>query len=642
MSDDQKKSNFRPFVPSEKIVPEMTAISVLMGLILAVVFGAANAYLGIRVGMTISASVPAAVISMGIFRGAMQKESILESNFVQTVGSSGESLAAGAIFTLPAIFLWAKEGRMDKPEFFEIVAICIIGGLLGVFFMIPLRNALIVKEHSILPYPEGEACAEVLIAGEKGGSKASTVFAGAGIAAVFKFLTDGVKVIPAEINSPADGLGMYKGRIGTQINPAVFSVGYICGPKMSSYIFAGGLVSWLVLIPLIVLFGSDATIYPGTEVIAELFAKGGVDMIWSTYIRYIGAGALAAGGLISFIKIFPVIIRIFKDSFIHFISNKSENITRTEKDMSTKVIVAVIGLITLFIAIVPTIPIGIVGAIIIVLVSYFFAAVSARMVGLVGSSNNPVSGMTIAALLFATVFLKMIGKINEPGMKAAITIGTIICIVCAISGDISQDLKTGYLVGATPVKQQYGEILGVIIASFSISAVLFLFESVGGYGTDIFPAPQAVLMKMIVEGVMGGKLPWALVFSGAAISICAEIAGITVLPFAVGIYLPIQLSACIMAGGFVRYIVENKKYGSEREKESSSSRGILYCSGMIAGEGLVGIVIALLAVGGFAKFIDLSKVLNYSSVSGTIVSIIAFLIMIGLVFKFVFRRRTKR
>ena len=307
------KNEFKPYIPAERITPELTVTSIIMGVILAVVFGAANAYLGLRVGMTVSASIPAAVIAMGVIRVIMRKNSILESNLVQTIGSAGESLAAGAIFTLPALFLWASEGVMEKPSLLEITLIALLGGLLGVFFMIPLRNALIVREHGTLPYPEGQACAEVMLAGEEGGANASTVFAGMGFAAAFKFIIDGLKLVPGEVSLEGSAKN-YPGAIGTQIYPAVMSVGYICGPRISSYMFAGGLLSWVVLIPIIVLFGSELTLYPGTEAIGEIFANGGAGSIWGTYIRYIGAGALAAGGIISLVKSLPLIIRTFRDA----------------------------------------------------------------------------------------------------------------------------------------------------------------------------------------------------------------------------------------------------------------------------------------------------------------------------------------
>ena len=628
------KEQFKPFIPAEKIVPEMTVFSIIMGAILAVIFGAANAYLGLRVGMTVSASIPAAVISMGVIRKILHRDSILENNFVQTVGSAGESLAAGAIFTLPAMFLWAKDGIMEKPNLVEIMIICLVGGLLGVFFMVPLRNALIVKEHGTLPYPEGQACAEVLLAGEKGGDSASVVFAGLGISAVFKFVIDGLGLVPSEINTPSTGLGSFKGQMGTQIYPAVFSVGYICGPKISSYMFCGGVISWMMLIPLIVMFGSDAVLYPGTAPIGEMFAQGGVSAIWGSYIRYIGAGALATGGIISLIKSLPMIVTTFRDSMKALAGGQGESELRTDRNISMKVVVICLTVLIVLTGVLPQIPVGIGGAVLIAVFGFFFAAVSSRMVGIVGSSNNPVSGMAIATLLFSTIILKATGADGAAGMKAAIAIGTVICIVAAIAGDTSQDLKTGYLVGATPIKQQYGEIIGTVVSAIAIGGVLYLLDAAWGFGSEQLGAPQATLMKMIVEGVMGGKLPWGLVITGVVLACVVEILGIPVLPFAIGVYLPTQLSACIMIGGLVRLYFDRKKYASEQEQNRVTNRGVLYCSGMIAGEGLVGIVLAILAVIGVSDKINMAGVLNLSAGAGNIASAVVFAVMILLVFKF--------
>ena len=594
------KKDFKPYVPAEKITAELTVTSVIMGVILAVVFGAANAYLGLRVGMTVSASIPAAVIAMGIIRIVMRRNSILESNIVQTIGSAGESLAAGAIFTLPALFLWADEGKMENPSLIEITLIALIGGLLGVFFMIPLRNALIVKEHGTLPYPEGTACAEVMLAGEKGGSSASTVFAGLGFAAVFKFIIDGLKVVSGEVSLKVKG---FAGEIGTQIYPAVMSVGYICGARISSFMFAGGVLSWLVLIPLIVLFGGDQILYPAEVSVNDLYANGGTSAIWSSYIRYIGAGALAAGGIISLIKSMPLIIKTFGGAMKSMKGASGETNIRTSKEINLKIVIAAVLVLTILIWLIPAIPVSLLGAFIIVIFGFFFATVSSRMVGLVGSSNNPVSGMAIATLLIATVILKVTGATGIEGMASAIAIGSIICIVSAIAGDTSQDLKTGYILGATPRKQQIGEIIGVIAAALAIGGTLYLLNSAWRFGSNELGAPQATLMKLIVEGVMGGDLPWTLVFIGAFIAVVVELIGIPVLPFAIGIYLPVHLNACIMVGGLVRLVLEKSK---KKEKDAIVNDGILFSSGMIAGEGLVGIVLALLAVFGLDKVINLS------------------------------------
>jgi len=635
MNDNKE---FKPYIPAEKVTPEITVASVVMGIFLAVVFGAANAYLGLRVGMTVSASIPAAVIAMGVIRVIMRKNSILESNFVQTVGSAGESLAAGAIFTLPALFLWAAEGKMDKPGIVEITLIALLGGLLGVFFMVPLRNALIVKEHGVLPYPEGTACAEVLLAGEEGGANASTVFAGMGFAAAFKFIIDGLKAVPSEVNLRVKG---YAGEIGTQIYPAVFSVGYICGPRISSYMFAGGVFSWMVMIPLIVMFGGELLLYPGEAPIGQMFAEGGASAIWGSYIRYIGAGALAAGGIISLIKSLPLIVRTFRDALKSMKVGGEVSTLRTAQDLSMKVVLSAIALCTILVWLVPAIPVTLLGAVIVVIFGFFFATVSSRMVGLVGSSNNPVSGMAIATLLIATVILKLTGDSGVHGMQGAIAIGSIICIVAAISGDTSQDLKTGFLLGATPKKQQYGEVIGVVASAFAIGGTLYLLDTAWGFGSEELAAPQATLMKMIIEGVMDANLPWTLVFIGVFTAIIVEILGIPVLPFAIGVYLPVQLNACIMVGGIVRLVFDKMKK-EEKDKEKIISDGILFCSGMIAGEGLVGILLALLAVAGVDKVIDISGYLNLTTPWAEIGSLVVFALVILSLLKFSIWKKVKK
>ena len=635
----ENKNEFKPYIAAEKVTPEMTVTSIIMGVILAVVFGAANAYLGLRVGMTVSASIPAAVIAMGVIRIIMRKNSILESNIVQTIGSAGESLAAGAIFTLPALFLWAAEGKMDKPDMLEITLIALIGGLLGVFFMVPLRNALIVKEHGVLPYPEGTACAEVLLAGEKGGANASTVFAGMGFAALFKFIIDGLKLVSGEVSASVKG---FAGEIGTQIYPAVMSVGFICGARISSFMFAGGMLSWLVLIPLIVLFGADITLYPGTAPISEIFASGGAGAIWSTYIRYIGAGALAAGGIISLIKNLPLIVKTFSGAMKSMKGTGAVSQERTAQDLNLKIVVIAIIVLTLLIWLIPAIPVSLLGAAIIVVFGFFFATVSSRMVGLVGSSNNPVSGMAIATLLIATLILKVTGMDGIEGMCSAIAIGSIICIVSAIAGDTSQDLKTGYILGSTPKKQQIGEVIGSVAAALAIGGTLYLLDSAWGFGSDQLGAPQATLMKLIIEGVMGGDLPWGLVFIGVFIAIVVEIIGIPVLPFAIGVYLPVQLNACIMVGGVIRLLMEKMKK-KEEEKQEIINDGVLFSSGMIAGEGLVGILLALLAVFGVDSAIDLSARFGISKTVADIGGIVLFAIIILTLLKFtIFKKRNKK
>ena len=617
-----KNTEFKPYIPAEKITPELTVTSVIMGCILAVIFGAANAYLGLRVGMTVSASIPAAVISMGVIRVILRRNSILESNMVQTIGSAGESLAAGAIFTMPALFLWAEEGLTSKPGIVEITLIALCGGILGVLFMVPLRNALIVKEHATLLYPEGTACADVLLAGEEGGANASTVFSGMGLAAIFKFVVDGLKLLPADVSA---AFKSFKGEIGMEVYPALLGVGYIVGPKIASYMFTGSLIGWMVIFPLICLFGPDTWMYPAAEgtTIAQLYANGGASAIWSTYVKYIGAGAIATGGIISLIKSLPLIVTTFRDSMKSMKGSKNTSTERTAQDLPMQFILLGVIAMVFIIWIVPAIPVTLLGAVIIVVFGFFFATVSSRMVGLVGSSNNPVSGMAIATLLIATFAIKSSGKTGIDGMTAAIAVGSVICIIAAIAGDTSQDLKTGYLLGATPKKQQMGEMLGVVVSGLAIGGVLYLLDAAWGYGTAEIPAPQAQLMKMIVEGIMGGNLPWGLVFVGVFLAICLEILRIPVMPFAIGLYLPIYLNATIMIGGIVRGLLDRRKGVDEKTKTAQATDGTLYCAGMIAGEGLVGILLAIFAVVGIS--LDMSGVVNLGNIGGVVLMIIMIL-----------------
>ena len=624
------QESFKPYIPAEKITAEMTATSVIMGIILSVVFGAANAYLGLRVGMTVSASIPAAVISMGVIRVLLKKNSILESNMVQTIGSAGESLAAGAIFTMPALFLWAKEGLCDKPSILEITLIALCGGILGVLFMVPLRNALIVKEHATLLYPEGTACADVLLAGEEGGANASTVFSGMGLAAIFKFIVDGLKMIPSDI---AVSFSSFKGALGMEVYPALLGVGYIVGPKTASYMFTGSLVGWMVIIPLICLFGANISLYPAAAgtTIADLYAAGGADAIWSNYVKYIGAGAIATGGIISLIKSLPLIASTFRDAMKSMKGGSASGTSRTEKDLPMPFILGGILLIILIIWLAPAIPVSPLGALLIVIFGFFFSTVSARMVGMIGSSNNPVSGMTIATLLIATMILKATGNVGIEGMIGSMAIASVICICAAIAADTSQDLKTGYLLGATPVKQQIGELIGVIAAGLAIGGVLYLLDSAWGYGGAEVPAPQATLMKMIVEGIMGGNLPWNLVFTGVFLAIALEVLRIPVMPFAIGLYLPIYLNTSIMIGGAVRWFMDSRKNVDAKLKEEQTTRGTLFCAGMIAGEGLVGILLAVFAVFGISTALSIDL--------GNIGGVVLMIVMIACLLAFSMKKK---
>jgi len=590
------RKGFQPFISAEKVLPEFTFTSILLGVLLAVVFGAANAYLGLKIGMTISASIPAAVISMGLVRGVLRRESILENNMVQTIGSAGESLSAGVIFTLPVLYIWANENVIFTPSLFMVTSIAVCGGVLGVMFMVPLRKALIVKEHGTLPYPEGTACAEVLLAGETGGLNAKICFTGLGVGALYKLVSGGFKFFPARIETTI--AGYRNAAIGADIVPALLGVGFIIGPRIAVYMVSGAIIGWLVLIPLISNLGEmvDLVIYPATVVISDLDHWG----VWDNYIRYVGAGAVAFGGISSLIKSFPLMILTLKDAMKEYsvgIGHNSYN--RTNRDMSIKIVFIVSLVIIIAIAMMPVIPVGIGGALIIAVFGFIFATVSSRIVGLIGGSSNPISGMTISTLIITAIGFKMTGHDSVPGMIGTLTVGAIICIIASIAGDTSQDLKTGFLVGATPYRQQYGELLGVVASALSIGLVLTLLNQAWGFGSNELPAPQATLMKLVIEGVMRNDLPWMFVFTGVGLGLAIEFLGLPVLPIAIGLYLPIHLSIPIMIGSLVRGFLDKQQQDYEEYAQIIGMKiesGILYSSGLIAGEGLVGILLALFAV----------------------------------------------
>ncbi|MBP1948007.1 OPT family oligopeptide transporter [Virgibacillus litoralis] len=614
MSKQDPNPEFKPYVPASQKPPELTWVAMVIGAVLAIVFGAANAYLGLIVGMTVSASIPAAVISMAVLRIIMKRTSILENNIVQTITSTGESLAAGVIFTLPALFIWQLE-----PSLTTIAIIALAGGILGVVLMIPLRRALIVNEHKTLPYPEGTACAEVLHAGEEGGKGAKLVFKGLGIGAGFKLLTDAVKAFPSSVEWE-----IYKFKnaaIGMDTLPALLGVGYIIGPRIAGIMFAGGVLGWLGIIPLISYIGDFATapIYPAEVPISEMDFHA----IWDNYLRYIGAGAVAFGGIVGLLKTLPTIASSFSGAIKGFSSSGDGEDLRTDRDMPITLIVVLVVIFMGILMFYPTIDLGFIGAILLFIFGFFFVTVSSRIVGIVGSSSNPVSGMTIGALIFISLVLSAVGQTGQAGMVTAIIIGSVVCIAAAIAGDTSQDLKTGYIVGATPKWQQIAQLYGVLITSVVIGFILILLDNAYGFGSAELPAPQAVLMSMVVDGIMSGDLPWNLIFIGAAAAATVELFGIGSLPFAVGLYLPIHLTSPIMAGGLINAIISRSTKDKDEFKEKNE-RGILLASGYIAGEALMGVIVALAVTAGV--------VFPSEAFFGPLASIIAFALVAWYLF----------
>jgi putative OPT family oligopeptide transporter len=579
--------SYRPYVPAEVELPEFTLRAVAIGLAIALVFGAANAYLGLRVGLTVSASIPAAVIGVAMLR-ALGRGNVLEGNIVQTIGSSGESLAAGVIFTIPALFIWG----MDVQQL-QVFTLAALGGLLGVLVMIPLRRYLIVREHGRLPYPEGIAAAEVLAAGDTGGGKARLLFTGLGVGALYQFLNN-PRSVGLWQDEPTVAVTPLRTQAAVSVTPELLGVGFIIGPRIAAILFAGSVISWFVLIPLISLIGQGSTtpLFPETERLIRDMAPAD---LWNRYIRYIGAGTVAAGGIVTLIRSLPAMAASVRAG-IEALRVAGGGRVRTDDDLPLSFVGLSVLAVAVILALLPDsfMPVGPLGAFLMVAFAVIFVTVSSRIVGLVGNSTNPISGMTIATLLGTSLIFVWRGAPETLETRVAIlSVGAVVCIAAAIAGDASQDLKTGFLLGATPRHQQIGEILGVLVPATIMGLILIVLHGGLGIGSEDLPAPQANLMALVIDGVVSRDLPWLLVAVGAAIALVVEMMGIPSLPLAIGIYLPFQLQAAIMVGGVVRWIVERRiRPEPLEERREKRENGVLFSSGLIAGAALVGVLIA--------------------------------------------------
>ncbi len=584
--------DYVPYIPANQVLPELTFLSVFIGVILAAVFASANTYLALNVGMTIAAGIPAAILGTGILRMFIKRSVILEANMISGIAAMGESLAGGIVFTLPAIIIWQM-----NLSFTTIVIVTLLGGLLGILFVVPLRKYLVIEEHGKLAFPESMAAAEVLVTGNSGGSGFKTVMTGLGLGAVYKFLSGGLLLWAEEpewaIKLTQNGKPVYESFFGLDAMASLAGVGMIVGIEASLYMFAGSVVANFALIPLIKYIGATATValFPATVPISEMSAGA----IRGSYIRYIGAGAVAAGGFISLAKSMPTIVRSFKSAMSGIGGNAGTK--RTDLDAPMTWVIGAAVLVFVLSWLLPMIKAGVVGALLAVLFSFFFAVVSARICGIIGASNNPVSGMTIATLLFVTSVLKALGYVGNVGMVTAIIIGGIVCVAIAVAGGAGQAMKTTYIIGGTPKKVQIGMYLGIVIGSLAAAGTVLLLANTYGIGGDNgVAAPQATLMSMVVQGVMDGQLPWSLVLVGMTFGVMCELMGLPVLPVALGIYLPIHLSSGILVGGIVRLLVEKKfKKKDEAQGKIQVEKGILLASGLVAGDAIMGIVVAVLA-----------------------------------------------
>ena len=588
------RETFQPYVPATQSPAEFTVKAIVLGAMFGLLFGASTVYLGLRAGLTVSASIPIAVLAISVLK-RFGGSTILENNIVQTIGSAGESVAAGVVFTIPALIFLTPRGP-DYFNYFQITMLAFAGGILGVLMMVPLRRALIVKEHGVLPYPEGTACADVLIAGERGGALAKTVFMGLGVGALWKSLSWIFQVFPTAIGRSLGRTSLFpNATLNVDISPEYMGVGYVIGPRIAGVMFAGGVLSWLVLLPLLSIMGNYMTVpFPPVPASGLRIDQMTPNQLWSAYIRYTGAGAVLAAGLITLGRTIPTIVSSFRESVKDFGAKGSGPArVRTERDIPMAIVLVGTLLLAIFLALAPGLPTQYnpLAAILVVVFGFFFVTVSSRIVGLIGSSSNPVSGMTIATLILTCTIFVGLGWTGDYYAPIALCVGALVCIAAANAGATSQDLKTGYIVGATPRYQQYGLIIGVLASALIIGYTTLYLHEVMTIGSDALPAPQATLMATIIRGLLSQNLPWGLVLVGVFIAITLELCGIHSLSFAVGSYLPIATTAPIFVGGLVRAYVE-KKTGIVEESEVGS--GTLFSSGLIAGGSLAGILYAIL------------------------------------------------
>src|SRR6476660_3693793 len=600
---------FQPYVPATQTLPEFTVKAVVLGIIFGLIFGASTVYLGLRAGLTVSASIPIAVLAISVLK-KLGGSTILENNIVQTIGSAGESIAGGVVFTIPALIFLAPYGP-GFFSYFQILMLAMAGGLLGVLMMVPLRRALIVKEHGVLPYPEGTACADVLVAGERGGALAGTVFMGLGVGSLWKALSWIIQLFRTAIGYSMPPLSFYpNATLNVDISPEYMGVGYVIGPRIAGVMFAGGVLSWMVLVPLLSILGHYITVpFPPVPASGLMLSQMSPGQIWSAYIRYIGAGAVLASGLITLGRTIPTIVSSFRESMKGLGAAGGAASLRTERDLPLTIVLGGSLALAIFLVAVPRLPTfgNPLAALLTILFGFFFVSVSSRITGLIGNSSNPISGMTIATLILTCTIFVALGWTGDYYAPIALGVGAVICIAAAQAGGTSQDLKTGFLVGATPIYQQLGLIIGVVTSAFVIGLTTLYLHNVMTIGSQALLAPQATLMSTIIKGLLSRNLPWGLVLVGVFISITLELCGIHSLSFAVGSYLPIATTAPIFAGGLVRWFVERK---TGKREETEVGAGTLFSSGLIAGGSLAGILYAVLFGRHIIKAADDSETLG--------------------------------
>lgn len=621
-----------PYIKDEKNFPQFSLRALILGLSCALVFGAGNMYLGLKVGMTVTAAIPSVIVAIAFVKKVFKNGSPLETTIVQSIAASGDALMNGVIFTVPALIFLFPDSSLFTLFLYSGMG-AFLGAILGILFTIPLRELLTIKEHSTLPYPEGKACANLIIAGDKGGETASPVVWGIGVSSLAQFLSQGLKLWKIDPFWTFRSLG--KASIGFETTPIMMGVGYIIGLRIAMTMFAGGILAWFFLIPLLNSIGGTG--------MGEFFSisKNIKEMdpweIWSNYIRFVGAGAVATGGIISAIKVLPSIYKTLKPTFKGiFLKNETPSV-EYGKDIPIPLILISILCILIILSFLPSFNLNLGSALTILIFAFIFSAVSARMVGLIGTTSQPVSGLTIASLMLASVFLFIFGYSGENGKLAALTVGVIIATAICNSGGISQDLKTGLYIGNSALKIQIAEILGAGFSATLAGLILIALHKAYTLGTSSFPAPQGRLIQTIIDGIMGGTLPWKLLIVGAVLALIAEFFGISSLSFAIGLYLPISTSSSLIFGGLINSLV--KKKVKEENYEKADKRATLFSSGLIAGGAIIAVLIAVLKILEWLDRISLSFIIERYDWLSNLISISIFALFGFMIYNWALKER---
>ncbi len=624
-----------PYIKNTEGLPQLSLRALILGLTCALIFGAGNMYLGLKVGMTVTAAIPSVIVAIAFIKKIFKNGSPLETTIVQSIAASGDALMNGVIFTVPALIFLFPDSSLFILFLYSGMG-ALLGAILGIIFTIPLRELLTIKEHDSLPYPEGKACANLIIAGDKGGETASPVIWGMGVSSIAQFLSQGLRLWKIDPFWSFRSLG--KASIGFETTPVMMGVGYIIGLRIALTMFLGGTLAWFILIPIFnSIGGSEFGKFLGIPI--EIKEMDSWD-IWSRYIRFVGAGAVASGGIISAIKVLPSIYKTLKPILKGIFSKGSLKSSEHGKDIPVSSILIVMVAIFFSLILIPSWNLNVGSALTILLFAFLFSAVSARMVGLIGTTSQPVSGLTIASLMLASLFLFLFGYSGENGKLAALTVGVTIATAICNSGGLSQDLKTAQFIGNSPFKIQIAEILGAGFSATLAGLILIALHKAYTLGSSSFPAPQGRLLQTIIDGIMGGTLPWKLLALGAIFALLAELIGVSSLSFAIGLYLPISTSSSLIFGGLLNSLIRKKTQG--KDYEGADKRATLFSSGLIAGGAIVAVIIAVLKIVGWLDKLSLKWLTETQEWINNLISLAIFVLFGVLIYNWALKEKKEK